>query len=886
MKARAGLTLLALGIVAILLIPWPAKKAPRETAIDAWAHVLGRVARGGAPNADGPYASSYTRVFKTRAGVETTMLLVDNPRRELDLAEALLAKDFIREASFHLRNVTEFHGSSPEAKPARERLAECARRSAIEQISPLSLVLSDGSRLLTSVRTADAGLTAADQEAIAAGLLEEVARRHPGSPIAFALLYEAARAAKGDEAARLYREALAIVQVPALPMVRPGDDGHRAVGFVDDALRVNATAVDRATALVFPDSEFETGGAYVANRVYYQIEPGSLFESERKYKLKFLEDAAAVLGETVEIERARVYWVIACPEVTARYAAPDGDLDQAYARAAGAVPYLKIEAPTILTKGPELAVKLDWANLDRVRFRFSRVEGLPLDEASLKKHLESLRSGSLPIAYEHEVAPAADLRLPIREPGTWRVTAEAAGLSCAFFAVRTDPRLEALVFPSETILLTNQPGLGVSSAGRFLGSEKGGAIRIGPVLGSFCPDHVDCCRNCGSCYHHHAENAAAISGAVRVFGCDGKTFFRAKGTTRAGSPPADIQSAGPVLYVYADRPVYRAGDTLKFRGILRVPADRFGGKGRFDVFPKANVIVSILRDKETLFKRDYVTGDFGTFAGEFTLPLSSARAEYALKVAYDPVSAVAPFEVIDYRKSDYVITLESRKGLVAVRAGYAWGAPVEGTAVKAFVQGTEVALKDGAVAAAAGDDVRVVLLRGGEELASKSIIHREPVETSPSEVKGPAKVTPAPPPTAAGPSAAPGAPVATAPGIRTAKKVYGRGRRSRWNCRAPTARRSSSSATSWRTTGSACPSARGGASRDSKLLRCSIPGRRSSPSWADRSSAFPSRSTPSGCASRSSPIHRPRSRARMSASRSGPCPMLNCRWPQWTKRSS
>jgi hypothetical protein len=764
---------LALLLIGLLILKGPKAPAPSKPVLDPWTHVLGRIARGGPQNADGAYAASYSRIFRSRAGVETTMLLVDEPARELELGELLLEHGFIREASFHLRNVTEYYGTSPEAAPARERQAECARRSALEQISPLSLVLTDGKRLLTSVPAGDAGLTGADQEAISEGLLEHVARRHPGTPVAFALLYEAALAAKGEERARLYREALALIHVPALPLARPADDAHRAVGFIDDALHVNASARIKDEAIFFPDSEFETGGAYVANRIYYQVEAGALSEAELKYKLKFLAEASAVVSECPELARARVYWGVVPADILAQHASPDGELDQAYTRAAGAVPFLKIDATTILTKGPELAVNLDWANLDRVKFRFSRIEGLPLDEVTLKRHLDSIRHAKLPVAYEHEVAPAAEIRLPLREPGTWRVTAEAAGLTCAFFAVRTDPKLEALVFPTETVLLTNLPGLSISSGSKPLGTEKDGAIRIGPVQGKFCASHVDCCKDCGSCYHHHTENASAMSGAVQVFGCDGKSFFRAKATTRAGASPQQTPSTGPVLCVYADRPVYRAGDTLRFRGILRVPSEDPGGKKRFDIVPKANVVVSILRDKETLFNRAYVTGEFGTFAGEFTLPLSSSRAEYALKVSHDPVSAVAPFEVLDYRKSDYVITLESKKGSVAVRAGYAWGAPVEGTQVKAFIQAAEVPLENGSVAAAAGDSVRVVLLRGEEELASKSIIHREPVAASSEVAKEPDKEMP--PPSATGPSAAVPGPAATVPALRTAKKVYGRG---------------------------------------------------------------------------------------------------------------
>src|SRR5262245_37399167 len=137
LKARVFAFAGLVALFALIATPLVRRESPRDTAIDPWTHVLGRIARGGPSNSEGPYASSYTRAYRTRAGADTTLLLVDAPRREMALAEPLFKAGFIREAAFHLRNVRAFHADAPEAAKAAELLDACGKRAPVRRIAPL-----------------------------------------------------------------------------------------------------------------------------------------------------------------------------------------------------------------------------------------------------------------------------------------------------------------------------------------------------------------------------------------------------------------------------------------------------------------------------------------------------------------------------------------------------------------------------------------------------------------------------------------------------------------------------------------------------------------------------------------------------------------------------
>jgi hypothetical protein len=279
--------------------------------------------------------------------------------------------------------------------------------------------------------------------------------------------------------------------------------------------------------------------------------------------------------------------------------------------------------------------------------------------------------------------------------------------------------------------------IGAVGADGLLVDRRGGIWR-----GRICDEHRDCCASCDSCAHHHESQAPGVNS---VFVTGGGQLFRA-GFSLDLSAFANVKApaARPILLVTTDRPAYKAGDTLRFRGVLRVPKTPLerADATRLLPAPERRVDVSISHGDATLFQRSYVTGEFGTFNGEFTLPFTADRTEYAISVTHEGIREVQAFEVLDYRKSDYAVVLEPAPGGVRVQAGYVWGAPVSGAEVTVTVDGKAVPPVDGVVPAKAGQRVVAVLSRGGAELARKSRTCRESVEVAPD--------APAPPPPSAG----------------------------------------------------------------------------------------------------------------------------------------
>ncbi len=134
-------------------------------------------------------------------------------------------------------------------------------------------------------------------------------------------------------------------------------------------------------------------------------------------------------------------------------------------------------------------------------------------------------------------------------------------------------------------------------------------------------------------------------------------------------------------YIYTDRPVYRAGQLVHVRGILRTVAeDHFvvpeGARYRLEVFDPRNRLV---REQEVALNR------FGSFHAHFELPAASASGTYRIQVR-DEVgrSFQGLFEVQEYQLEPVQIQIDSPRsvyyrgeeieGTISVR--YSYGAPL------------------------------------------------------------------------------------------------------------------------------------------------------------------------------------------------------------------
>jgi hypothetical protein len=133
---------------------------------------------------------------------------------------------------------------------------------------------------------------------------------------------------------------------------------------------------------------------------------------------------------------------------------------------------------------------------------------------------------------------------------------------------------------------------------------------------------------------------------------------------------------------YTDRPVYRLGQTVYFKGIVRKRT--VSGLQN----PGANVAVTAKvtdPDNNELQSFKLKTSDHGSFSGVFEIPKDSKTGAYQIVLGYpDKGEDYERFEVAEYRKPEYQVEVSpiaaritaGAKGKARVKATYYFGGPV------------------------------------------------------------------------------------------------------------------------------------------------------------------------------------------------------------------
>lgn len=143
-------------------------------------------------------------------------------------------------------------------------------------------------------------------------------------------------------------------------------------------------------------------------------------------------------------------------------------------------------------------------------------------------------------------------------------------------------------------------------------------------------------------------------------------------------------------YIYTDRPIYRPTHKVFFKGILRAVDEQ----GQYHALksPAVSVIVKDPNDAQVSAQELRLSAN-GTFAGELTLNEEAALGTYRIEAETDEGSSSGTFEVAEYKKPEYKVTVAAPQKFVAagtkskfdINARYFFGAPVANAEVKYYI---------------------------------------------------------------------------------------------------------------------------------------------------------------------------------------------------------
>lgn len=149
-----------------------------------------------------------------------------------------------------------------------------------------------------------------------------------------------------------------------------------------------------------------------------------------------------------------------------------------------------------------------------------------------------------------------------------------------------------------------------------------------------------------------------------------------------------------VAHFQTDRPIYRPGQTVRFKSILR----RTLGNG-YAVVPNSKVQVELRDPKNNPIDRsNLATNAMGSMAGQFEVPQEGATGAYTLVLSAGKDQAYHSFEVAEYRKPEYKVDVTPlQKRFLAgetlrfkVSAQYYFGAPVQQAEVRYLARRSEL----------------------------------------------------------------------------------------------------------------------------------------------------------------------------------------------------
>lgn len=179
-----------------------------------------------------------------------------------------------------------------------------------------------------------------------------------------------------------------------------------------------------------------------------------------------------------------------------------------------------------------------------------------------------------------------------------------------------------------------------------------------------------------------------------IEGEDREIFIARKGDATAfvSSWNEGGSRSGTVVYAYTDRPIYRPGQTVHYKGVVRQSTP-----GGYVVPASKPVTVEVRDSRDTLIYSETRTTDrFGSYYGSFDLNPETATGFYTITtvVGGERPSEPATFQVSEYRKPEFSVKVDfpqkryTRGDLARanVSAQYYFGAPVANAKVQYLIR--------------------------------------------------------------------------------------------------------------------------------------------------------------------------------------------------------
>jgi len=151
------------------------------------------------------------------------------------------------------------------------------------------------------------------------------------------------------------------------------------------------------------------------------------------------------------------------------------------------------------------------------------------------------------------------------------------------------------------------------------------------------------------------------------------------------SPSAYTFGYKTKVYLYTDRPRYRPGHTVEFKGIARRVEE-----GVYRTPKNREVEVKVLDSRgAVLLDRRMKTNAFGTFSGEVAVGTAAPLGTYRVTARFDRLDFDTTFEVAEYKKPDMFVRvkpgrpdyLNGERIKATLEAGYFFGGPAKRAAV-------------------------------------------------------------------------------------------------------------------------------------------------------------------------------------------------------------